>query len=543
MLGMERLPLIGNLFKSREVRYREKYDAAFNRGFHAGMNNELRRERDLRARYEGAEFTPENNPLWQLTDYLSAKAANSFNVRRTLKIRSRYEGANNSYYRGIQDSMVRDLIGSGPRLQMRTGNKAADRQVQHAWHRWAEAIGLPEKLSVMTKGKIGDGEGIGLLVNDKTLRRTIGGRLGVDDAVQLNVIPLESDQMMTPDAGFGNNVWVDGMTLDNLGQPVEYHILRHHPGDLFMGTLNPLVYDRYAPRHVVHLFKKDRAGQVRGVPEITPALELFAMLRRYTKAVIAAAETAADFAAVIKTQMPASANAAPPVPFQQLPIDRNTWLTLPWGADINQLRAEQPATTYEMFVRIILREICRCLGVPLNIALGDSSGYNYSSGRLDHLGYHRAHRIERKLIEANGIEKIFVAFMDEAIHIPGLIPQGINASSQHRWFWDESESIDPVKDAMADSLELENNTETLADLWARKGEDWEEKIAQRAIEIKTLQEAGLVEKDVLPTKGKKTGVKAAAVAHAMADDLENDPALLAALRSRMNGALTGGMSA
>lgn len=538
---LECLPLVGNLFKSKATRVRD----SFADGFRAGMNNELRKERDLRARYEGAEFTTENNPLWQLTDYLSAKAANSFGVRRILKIRSRYEAANNSYYRGIIDSMVRDLIGSGPRLQMRTGDKGADRKIEYAWHRWSQAIGLPEKLQVMAKGKVQDGEGFSLLVNDKTLRRTLGGKLGVDDAVQLNVIPIESDQVMTPDPGFANDFWVDGVVLSNIGEVVQYHVLRHHPGDLFVGTLNPLDYDKLDPRYVVQLFKKDRAGQVRGIPEITPALELFAQLRRYTKAVIAAAETAADFAAVIKTVMPADFDSGKqPSAFTQYPIPRNFLLELPFGSDINQLKAEQPATTYEMFVRIILREICRCLGVPLNIALGDSSGYNYSSGRLDHLGYHRAHRIERKLCEANGIEKIFRAFIDEAVLIPGLIPRGITiATAIHRWFWDESESIDPVKDAVADSLALENNTETLDDIWSRKGEDWEEKIAQRAIEHAALVKAGLVEQDVLPPPGKKTAVKAMAHAYAMADELEANPELMKAFRARMNGALAGGMSA
>jgi len=60
---------------------------------------------------------------------------------------------------------------------------------------------------------------------------------------------------------------------------------------------------------VVHWFRSDRPGQHRGIPEITPALPLFAQLRRYTLAVIAAAETAADFAAVLFTDAPANGEA------------------------------------------------------------------------------------------------------------------------------------------------------------------------------------------------------------------------------------------
>jgi capsid protein len=52
---------------------------------------------------------------------------------------------------------------------------------------------------------------------------------------------------------------------------------------------------------VIHLFRAERPGQSRGVPEITPALPLFAMLRRYTLAVLGAAEQAALPSGVIYT--------------------------------------------------------------------------------------------------------------------------------------------------------------------------------------------------------------------------------------------------
>jgi hypothetical protein len=46
-----------------------------------------------------------------------------------------------------------------------------------------------------------------------------------------------------------------------------------------------------------------------------------------------------------------------------------------------------PTTNYEMFRNAILNEIARCVHMPSNKALADSSRYNYSSGRLDHQTY------------------------------------------------------------------------------------------------------------------------------------------------------------
>jgi len=441
----------------------------------------------IRARYDSSVTTNENAPLWFMTDYLSAKAANSFQVRRTLKIRSRYEVANNSYARGIVNTIANDLVGTGPRLQVRTPDPQLNRAVEARWKAWAKAVGLADKLRLMCKAKVQDGEGFGVLVTNPQL-------VQVDDAVQLDVSVIESDQVTTPDPGFIDYFWVDGVVLDKLGNPTEYHILRHHPGDLFVPQLNPLVYDKRPVRNVLHWFRKDRPGQVRGIPELTPALELFAQLRRYTKAVIAAAEAAADVALFLKSEAPADRDTPEPDSendFATFPISRGLMVQLPEGMDINQVRAEQPTSTYEMFVRLILREICRCLNVPLNVGLGDSSGYNYSSGRLDHLGYHRQQRVDRSECEDGCLDKLMAAWLDEAVMVPGYLPEGSYAELPHRWFWDSAESIDPVKDAQADQMELANQTTTLAAIYAEKGEDWEEALQQRAKEVKLMAQLGL----------------------------------------------------
>jgi capsid protein len=62
-----------------------------------------------------------------------------------------------------------------------------------------------------------------------------------------------------------------------------------------------LDYDRLPADSVIHWFRTDRPGQRQGLPDILPALPLFAQLRRYTLAVIAGAESAANIAVLMKT--------------------------------------------------------------------------------------------------------------------------------------------------------------------------------------------------------------------------------------------------
>ena len=116
---------------------------------------------------------------------------------------------------------------------------------------------------------------------------------------------------------------------------------------------------------MIHYFRADRPGQSRGIPEITPALPLFAQLRRYTLAVIAAAETAADFAAVLYTDAPANGEADPVEPMDLVELERRMATVLPGGWRLGQIQAQQPATTYAEFKKEILNEIARCLNMPL----------------------------------------------------------------------------------------------------------------------------------------------------------------------------------
>lgn len=51
-----------------------------------------------------------------------------------------------------------------------------------------------------------------------------------------------------------------------------------------------------------------------------------------------------------------------------------------------------------------------------------------------------------------------------------------------KWFFDGDAATDPEKEAKADGIELENETENLATIYARKGRNWKEELRQRAEE-------------------------------------------------------------
>ena len=251
---------------------------------------------------------------------------------------------------------------------------------------------------------------------------------------------------------------------------------------------------------MIHWFRADRPGQNRGVPDVTPALPLFAQLRRFTLAVLGAAETAADFAGVLYTDAPANGEADAVEPMDAIELEARALLTMPGGWKMGQIKAEQPSTTYAEFKREILNEIARCLNMPFNVAAGNSSGYNYASGRLDHQTYFKSIRVDQAHVNAVVLDRIFKAWLYETVLVSGLLP--ITMRNQldppHQWFWDGHEHVDPAKEANAQATRLANHTTTLADEYARRGQDWESQLRQRAKENKLLRELGLSMADALP---------------------------------------------
>jgi len=457
----------------------------------------------VRARFDAATTNDANRRHWSMADNLSADAAASPQVRRILRARARYEVANNAYARGIVLTLANDVIGTGPRLQMLTDDAEANAVIEREFARWCKAIGLPEKLRTMRMGRAESGEVFGVLASNPR----------IDAPVKLDVRLIEADQVATPTLDLLKENAVDGIVFDDFGNPIEYQVLKRHPGATVAGGRLPLGLesDRVPAESVIHYFRADRPGQSRGVPDITPALPLFAQLRRYTLAVLGAAETAADFAGVLYTDAPASGEAEAVEPMDAIELEARALLTMPGGWRMEQVKAEQPSTTYAEFKREILNEIARCLNMPFNVAAGNSSGYNFASGKLDHQVYFKSIRVEQEHLGRTVLDRLLAAFLREAVLISGFLPLRVrtlvatDAVPAHQWFWDGQSEVDPLKEANAQAVRLRNHTTTLADEWAKRGQDWEAGVRQRAKEAVLMAELGLKTEDALPALNRTGG--------------------------------------
>ena len=421
--------------------------------------------REVRATYDAASGSSEFSNYWSAADHFDADSAHSPAVRRTLRGRARYEVANNGYADGIAQTYATHLVGRGPALRMLTASQTFNQMVEKAWNRWAKACQLRRKLWTMAHAKHVDGEAFAILRTNARL----------NDRVKLDLQLIEAEQCSTPMLPFQQG-YIDGIRFDSQGNPIFYDVLRAHPGS---GLMQSIEAEQVPADAMLHFYKHRRPGQHRGVPESASTLNCGAAARRFREATIAAAETAADFAALIKSGLSPDQGADLVSPMSTLEIQKRMLTALPMGWEATQMKAEHPSATYESFHKLLINEQARPKSMPFNVAACDSSSYNYASGRLDHQTYYGALDVDREDANDQVLDKLFCAWYTEAALVYGFtVP--LVLGDFVGWDWPKHRVADVESEANAIQTRLKSGTVTLSTIYSEAGEDFDDELVQMA---------------------------------------------------------------
>ena len=446
---------------------------------------------ELRARHDLAKTTRDNERHWSAADGLSPDAALSSDVRHKMRTRARHEHANNGYAHGIGHSLANAIVGKGPRLQVRRRGESITRedanQIEAGFRAWARSIDLAQKLWTARVAQCESGEVFALMATNSRLPGF---------GVQLDIRLIEADQVQSPnfrqqfivEDGERDN---DGVVVDRFARPVRYHVLRHHPGAY------PLIgarqdYDSVPAEDMIHVFRAERPAQTRGVPELASTMQLLPVLRRYTKATLAAAEIGASLTGVMETQQPIDLDGDGgnqedvelAQAFDEFELRPGTVTTLPEGYKFSGHKSEQPTTVYPEFVREIVNQVARPVHMPRNVALANSSGYNFASGKLDHQAYGNFIDLDRERFERDALHRIWVAWLQEAALLPDVLPADYRGDGwvlledADRWVWPGYLPME-AKDAAASGTRIDNGTSSRTREAAMLGEDAEQLAEQR----------------------------------------------------------------
>lgn len=458
--------------------------------------------RDIHAKYDAAQTFFGNQKHWANADSLDPHSANSLSVRQTLRSRSRYECIeNNPYLKGTLLSICNDFVGSGPKLQITDERLTEERRllIENRWADWAKRVRFRHKVWRMRMAKLVDGESFMMAYT-----RLIEGQT---DPITLDFQVIEADRISSwefqPYKEQTLNE-VDGVLFDDYENPVYYGLLNQHPG----GTvLTRILADTnggqwISARYILHWFRQER-GWLRGIPELTSSLPLCALLRRYTLAVVRAAEVAANFSAVLETELPpalaakawtdGSGNLLEDDPFDTFPLEMGMITALPWHTKIKQLQAEQPTTGFDDFVSALLREIVRPVLTPYNRAAGTSEKSNMASSVVDDEFYKSGQKAERLDAEECVLDPALSLWWNESMLVDSYLDEplsdepSLNRISQdftvnvpkHVWRWDPIgvEHTDPEK--VANSIKIMHDAGFITDRdiqetrYNRSLEDWQ----------------------------------------------------------------------
>ncbi len=166
---------------------------------------------------------------------------------------------------------------------------------------------------------------------------------------------IETDQIHTPGIDPMSITAVDGIDFDNAGNPTFYHMLSNHPGDLvWSGTLKDILIPA---DQMMHWYRPNRAGEVRGIPRITPGLPLIAQIRGFTSATLAAARLGAQYAGFVHTNMAPVDGPAQVAAYDHVEADDGTILTLPEGWEFTQNTPVHPGASNKEFRAAVLSTI------------------------------------------------------------------------------------------------------------------------------------------------------------------------------------------
>jgi lambda family phage portal protein len=478
--------------------------------------------RMVRARYDAAQTPANIAKHWGNADNLSADAANAPGIRQTLRSRSRHEVANGAYAKRMVRAKANDLIGTGPHLQMLLKDEKLNAEIEADWAFWMRKARFARALRTIAKAKLQDGEALAVKVTKPDMPTPAKVALRV----------MECDRLTTPDLWGAEPNRIDGVDLDENGDPIRYHILDQHPGgnSFYSSTAR-----QYPADVVIHWFEEDRPEQHRGIPELTPSLQTFAKHRRFQQATIDSAETAARLAAVIQTENPPSDDAASPEALDLLELPDNAAMVLPEGYKIGQVKAEHPGTVYGEFIDAAIGEEAAPILMPRSIASGDSSKFNYASGRLDHQTYDFGNEIERDDCEIVVVEPVFEDWLKETLAVKhGIAPSEVDMVDwPHEWRWDSRGHVDPAKEASAEQTRLSCGATTLARVYAKAGLDARNELQSQAELLGiTLEELQKLVCDKLYGNGNGTTAQPPTPDDVDEDDAEAVAHLASILRAR-----------
>jgi len=468
----------------------------------------------LRA-YQGAEssrLTNHSRPKNQAadTELMGPFGADSLRAWARKMVRD------NAYAWGVVDTIVSSVVGCGitaqSMMEMEDGTDVEDVNWlrDETWSRWCEVCDINgqytfDEMQRMVQREIVEaGE---VLIHMVTTR---GKEFrGISRPVPFALELVEADRLAADKDTYaisrdGGKRIVRGVELDELGKPVAYWIYPDHPNAPQGWNLTP---QRIEAKNILHLFRRDRVGQTRGVTWFAPVMSWIRDLGVYVDNELQASAVASCFGVAIKTEGTFPGLSGETTETDSIDSNGNTFeylepamiARLRPGESIESINPGRPNSASEPWINLMLRGIAVGTGLSYETVARDYSKTNYSSSRTSQLEDRRRFRCWQKYLINHMCQPIRDRFTEAAAlsgvkHFPtmaDLLTDRRNADPVE-WQTQEWEWVDPQNEQAASQASIEGLQSTYQTELGSRGRNWRQVFYQRAKEEKLKRQLGLV---------------------------------------------------
>jgi lambda family phage portal protein len=457
----------------------------------------------VKAAYQAAtpsRFRRQRNRLGGTADAHYASEAEFWRVREYCRDMDR----NDAIIGQLVDRAVANIVGVGFRPVPSTGDRGIDREIKARWEHWsgdpylcdaAQRLSFWDMERLVLRHSFVDGDSFALPTYEGT--------------VQL----IEGDWVSSPSSNLQSAI-VHGIEVDEWGAPIRYYIAKPRAEDRQSNTtrmgsgrndyITREARDSSGVPIVLHmLINPKRITQTRGMSSLTPVFDLCGMFEDANFAKLVQQQISSCVAIFIERNQDFQLGARNDEQRDDSTTAKVESITpglVIRGRPGEKMSSFSPnVTPSEWFdhIRLILRMIGANLGMPLSLALMDTTNTTFHGyrGELDQakIGF----RTVQKSLEQRFHRHIYAAKVRQWAREENW-PESPNGVSilRHRWSHPAWPYIKPEVDVKADSEALQNLLISPRDLHAQRGGDWEdtvrETVEDRSLSITLAIEAGKV---------------------------------------------------
>ncbi|MCR4330069.1 MAG: phage portal protein [Candidatus Roizmanbacteria bacterium] len=309
-----------------------------------------------------------------------------------------------------------------------------------------------------------------------------------------------------------------GIEHTSMRKPVAYYFRIVEPGAELYADNVGVKYARISADQIIHLYRKEYIGQMRGVPWCAPVATRLHVLKGFEDAVLINARSAARKTAVLIPRDDESILTDRSVSGEyedgtEQVIIKNVQpgetFVVPQGYDYEKFDPAFPSGSEGPFTQGILQGVSSGLNVDYPTLSSNLSNVNYTSTRHGLLDARAGYKVLQRFYRQNRLEPTAKDFLESAI-LTGYINLPMSKFqkfNQPIFFGHVGEWVDQYKENKGKELARELLIDTLEEQLAVKGKDLDEHIDQLAEEQKKIKDRlgiNVYEKAKLPPAASDT---------------------------------------